>query len=64
MKESERDLDALEETLMELPTEFLKSLSFRLDCIIKDRDTDYQSWLQSVSGCTMALSVVRNTGDS
>lgn len=46
MKESERDLDALEETLMELPIEFLKSLSFRLDCIIKDRDTDYQSWLQ------------------
>lgn len=43
------DLDIVEAELNNFPLSFLNALAFRLDCLIKERDTGYQRYLEGLS---------------
>jgi hypothetical protein len=48
MEKYEKELEELEKTFANCPLTFLRSLSFRLECHILDRDTGYQQYIQEM----------------
>ena len=54
----DNELDEIEHYLLKCPTQFLSSLSFRLQVILMERDVGYQHWLsqrQSTEGVKLSI---------